>query len=278
MVILVALAASACGRIAFDASSSPTADAATSDGRVTTDAGSSDAGGGFDADTFDASVPPDAETSDAPGVVLPAPIHHWPFDEGTGTIAMDVVGPADLSLQNGAAWGAGRCGGALALDGMNGYAVASHGLGIGAITITAWVFYVGHGASNYGALVSEEDVGGNTLLVCYRSHGDMSDQMICAHSTTAPYARTESIIPLGRWVHLAMARSIDGLFTMYVDGALSGVPRQDGGAVRRGGTSIYVGARDALNDELDGFVDDVRVYERELSSSEIAAVFALGCP
>lgn len=214
-------------------------------------------------------------TADA---VISGLVHGWRFEDGAGTSAMDAIGGTTAMLLGNATWTTGRSGGALPVDGVNSWAQASLGLGTGAVTITAWIYPRSDGASGAATVVSEEDLGGVTLFECERNHLAAGDDMICADSTSnAPYAETAVPIALNGWTHFAMTRTAAGLFTIYVDGAPSGTAHQDGGPTVPGGTVLYMGARDNLDDRFDGYLDEVRVYDRELGPDEVGVLYAQGC-
>jgi hypothetical protein len=80
----------------------------------------------------------------------------------------------------------------------------------------------------------------------------------------------------GQWVHWTFMRSRDsGNFTIYKDGVLVGSYASDG--------LFAMGLIDELDelvlgDGYKGSVDDFRIYNRELSASEIATIMVEGAP
>ena len=75
-----------------------------------------------------------------------------------------------------------------------------------------------------------------------------------------------SYLSTNRWHHLAVVRS-GGNFLMYVDGALS--TQTTGGSLPLSGTYLEVGNDLANASFLHGNLDDLRIYNRALSTNEI---------
>lgn len=118
--------------------------------------------------------------------------------------------------------------------------------------------------------------GGNTLYFCLRDHNATPDHVVCSDSTASvPFVETTDPITIGRWFHLAVTRTATGQFTIYLDGALEAGPG-NGGPTFTMGTHFYIGARNG-SDPFQGSIDDVRIYDHELSAAEVAALFAEGC-
>lgn len=79
----------------------------------------------------------------------------------------------------------------------------------------------------------------------------------------------------GAWHHVALTRGDDAV-TLYVDGEPLGTSAPVAGSVSAGAlTGIRVGARvDGINNPLDGAVDDVWMFDQELSAAQIAELAA----
>lgn len=76
----------------------------------------------------------------------------------------------------------------------------------------------------------------------------------------------------GAWHHVAATRnSTSGAMTVYVDGILSGSGTGPTGA-RTAPPNLRIGSLQTGNNFLNGVIDDVRLYDRVLSASDIAAL------
>jgi concanavalin A-like lectin/glucanase superfamily protein/Big-like domain-containing protein len=191
------------------------------------------------------------------------------FEEGAGSSVADVSGTGNDGSISGATWTtSGRFGSALSFDGASDMVsiADSPSLDLTAgLTLEAWV--------NPRSLPSA--TWRSILLKERGSH--LSYAMYANSSTNAPSghvyiggdrsARGTSQIGLGTWTHLAA--TFDGaVVRMYVNGVQVGTRSITGsittstGALRLGGNTIW-------GEWFDGLVDEVRIYNRALSTTEI---------
>jgi DUF1680 family protein len=207
----------------------------------------------------------------------PPPFAAWyKLDETSGTAVADASAAGnDATLSGGAAWTAGKLGGAVALDGANGYVALPEGVITGAIaySVAAWVkldtlatwsrifdFGTGTGANMFLTPRS----GANTLRYAITIGGAGGEQQINAAPLTP-----------GAWTHVAVTYDGSGVGILYVDGqevgrntAMQVVPQWFGSHVTRN----YIGKSQYADPYLKGAVDDFRVYGRTLSPAEVSAL------
>jgi hypothetical protein len=91
------------------------------------------------------------------------------------------------------------------------------------------------------------------------------------HSDTQEGPIATAAVPTNGWVHLACTHTTGGNVTLYVNGAVagSGTSGQDLGPIQ---TAILVGASETtagVAQYFPGAIDDVRLYNRALTSGEI---------
>jgi len=209
------------------------------------------------------------------------PIAHWQFDESSGTTATDSSGNNNTgTLVNGPTWIPGRIGNGLSFDGVNdSMSVAdSTSLRLGTtMTVSTWVSVranvadwvrlVGKGSSsdrNYG-LWREWD--GDLLFQIY-SQGAAS---ACNFWNNLGAGSSTNIAAGSGWHHVLA--TYDGTTgNMYVDGtqAYSGACTITPAASADPLTVGYAGFHTYLN----GLLDDVRLYNRALSASEISSLYS----
>ncbi|MBI2609940.1 fibronectin type III domain-containing protein [Candidatus Giovannonibacteria bacterium] len=215
---------------------------------------------------------------------------HWKFDEGTGTTAADSSGNnVNASLLNGATFSAsGKVGGALSLDGVDDYALGDSGQWSGAFTISLWV--KPSSASNEGggvfassnnwvqANTFEISTGGNGCYGAYRfeAYGNGGGGIrgcmgVYGANTwtmlTATFDGNRNAIQSGSTASIKLYRNgqfigfadgyqqFSGLFTTYKLG------RDRGGEVNK---SNYF---------FKGDLDEVRIYNRALSTQEVLDIY-----
>ena len=81
--------------------------------------------------------------------------------------------------------------------------------------------------------------------------------------------------PTGGWQHLAGTRDASGVMTLYVDGVAVDTGSKDGD-LDGDDEPLYIGVDRVAGGEFTGSLDDVRVYNTELSVSEIRTIMATG--
>jgi VCBS repeat-containing protein len=199
---------------------------------------------------------------------------HWELDDGSGTTAADSIGPNDGTLTNMDAstdWVAGKVGGALDFDGSNDYVeigkTASQ-LGIGgshAKTVTAWAYtraFNGGGIFECGTHSNGQDFSLRT-----QSANDSWRTQFWGSSFDLDFTYSS----LGKWVHFAVV--YDGAKAIvYADGAEAASKTV---ALNTTDTKTFkIGRwRDSY---FDGIIDDVRLYDKALSPSQVQDLYSQG--
>ena len=222
---------------------------------------------GFDAQGNNTEI--DAPTQDTAGSLLP--IHHWKFDETGGSSAADSAGNIVGMLAGGATWGTGTINGAVDLDGTGAYVDLGnqHPLGTGAATISAWVFTrsIPAANANFSTIISFGFAG----LSC--GVQDFSTfRYGCSHDGFTMAAQSDdNALILGQWQLVTFVRNASGRITIYVDRIQSFIADQDAGQLDVGAIGSAIGAEgDDQQYPFDGLIDDVRLFDRALTASEIS--------
>jgi len=200
----------------------------------------------------------------------------YSFDEGTGSTLNDSSGRGNHGAIRGAQWtAAGRYCGALSFNGSSDWVtVADQGsLELtGPFTISAWVKPAS--VSTLAPVAVKERAGGISYGI-YSSEGRLINGLSRAPSAIATVNRTESAatsvsaLPVNAWSHLA-ATFNGGFLSLYVNGALAR-SRPARGWLAGGAGPLRIGANAVLGQFFQGVVDELRVYSRELSESELQA-------
>jgi len=209
---------------------------------------------------------------------LPTPISHWKLDEGSGTIAHDSVGTNDGTIY-GATWSTGQIGGALSFDGVNDYVqVSDSPFDFGATTdfsICAWVKTTNSSRKRIvdKLKVSRYPYEGFELLVdSGRAEIRVSDT---SYNTT--YCNATTTISDGQWHFITVVADRDDNLELYTNGVreafkpLSAVGNIDNNLALAIGRSM-----DYNGQYFNGLIDDVRIYKRVLSASEIQQLYQEG--
>jgi glucose/arabinose dehydrogenase/fibronectin type 3 domain-containing protein len=209
-----------------------------------------------------------ATTPDAPATP-PGLVGAWGFNEGAGTTAADASGSGNPgTLQGGTAWSAnGRYGGAVSFNGSTGLVrvedSASLDLTAG-MTLSAWVMpsvaqtgwrtimqkqsdaWFLNASSGAGALVP---AGGGTF------------------GSSTPYVAGATANPVGAWTNVAL--TYDGAtLRLFVNG-VQVATRPTTGAIQATASPLWIGGNNPYGEYFTGLIDEVRVYNRALTATEV---------
>jgi parallel beta-helix repeat protein len=206
-------------------------------------------------------------------------VSHWAFDEGAGLIAYDSAGSND-GVVFGAKWASGQLGGALDFDGADDYIEVSDNASLsltGAVTVGAWIWLdpawlpPGHGGA--GAIVCKHrDVTGKGYSL--RVQGDRHLRALLNGNAVVSQLQ----VPVGRWTYVALTFESSGSrVVLYINGSedssasIAGTLTASGCGLRIGGQSCYAGGTGS--EVFYGTIDDVRLYNRALSASEVLQLY-----
>ena len=200
----------------------------------------------------------------------------WKFDEGSGTTAADSSGNNNNgTLQNfstdNSMWIPGQIGQALTFNAVNSIVVTpSDFVGANPATICVWTDAKSLGVEwGYSRIIEN----GRLILQVnkYAQYSFTSDN-------GAHWVYTANNLPiLNRWCHVCLTRDASGLVNFYVDGVLSGAANQNSGTPVAGVRQISIGGKTTTPYQVwDGYLDDLRMYNRVLSASEISELYYQG--
>lgn len=208
----------------------------------------------------------------------------WKLDDGSGTTATDSSGNGNGGAITGTvSWTTGHINGALTFNGTNtavnmGTPSALNLTHVG--TIACWVNFSNAqlSAHPWPMIVGNGDWGNdlNGYMLAVNSAFGGEGQIIfqVLNAATGDYVVSPLQYSDGAWHHLC--GTWDGTtLTLYVDGTSVGTTPQTNDAVS--GVYPFVMGRNAAaaDSYFNGLLDDVRVYNRALSSTEVAALAAM---
>ena len=198
---------------------------------------------------------------------LPGPVASYSFNEGAGSTLHDSSGKHEGAISNGATWTTGKYGSALHFDGIDDLVTipAAADLKFGNdFTLEAWVR---PDELRPWVTVLSKDAPGYELN---SEGGYEAPRGAVASSSTNNYvvnATSANRLPALTWSHLALTS--DGSYIrLYVNGTQVGTG--SAGAVYAAEGLTRIGGNPLTSDYLKGAIDDVRLYNRTLTVSEIA--------
>ncbi len=212
-------------------------------------------------------------------------VGYWKYDDGSGSTAADASTNADTgTLTNGPTWTTGQIGGAVNFDGNNDYVTSAGATGADirdSISLAHWVKFDAFPTSGNHSTFINNDTGGNHLYTfeLYNNSGAYFITFVPGGGGNENTSAAVSI-STGTWYHMAVsydAQSNDVIF--YLNGAVVGTADDSVVGGYAGGTgTLYFGADAGTGSYLDGQMDEVRIYDRALSSDEMAALSRLTTP
>jgi hypothetical protein len=198
------------------------------------------------------------------------------FNEGSGTTVTDLSGSGHTGTIANATWTTGgKYGNALSFNGSNAWVTINDAADLrltAGMTVEAWVNPTVNASKWSAAIVKEQpsDPANDIAYALYTADGSGKPPAVHGLFGSGGGADKSAVgtstLPLNTWTHLA--GTYDGTaLRLYVNGALVATKAQTGsmttttGALRIGG--------DASNEFFTGLIDEVRVYNRALSQTEI---------
>ena len=206
-------------------------------------------------------------------------VGHWKADEGSGTTLLDSSGSGNTAtLFGNSTWVNGKIGQAVSFDGTGDYATVSHNPGLNmtnAITMATWVR---PGRATTQELITKATNGatnGYQLALAQSGTAATSQRAFVRFnqvaSTDTYRVSATSTYPIdGTWMHVAA--TYDGaMIRLYINGVQEAtLPATV--AIATNTLPLSFGAEANGARALQGAMDDIRLYSRALSASEISAL------
>lgn len=199
---------------------------------------------------------------------------YWTFDEGAGP------DPDRSSLYGSAGFAKGVSGTCLEMS-HDGYAIFNRVEALQdlrQVTVETWFKYRSLSRTDQGGRLFCRG-GSFCLLVGAPGSGSSALGVYLAGTDSEDWRRGRTMVAPGEWHHAAF--TFDGRdIRIYLDGRLDGLFPTNGSMVIRpddqGCIGRYPYAAPGYQAPLDGFVDELAVYDRPLTPDEIAAHYRLG--
>jgi len=186
----------------------------------------------------------------------------WKFDETSGSTAADSSGNGFHASVTGATWTAGKLGGALDLDAADSVSMPGPTGAMAAFSVAFWINPRSH--SDWNQVVGPDwpqflfhtTAGG--AIYCGIDHGSWTSRF-------SPAQLPNGTLELNTWQHFVFTYE-GGTANFYKNGALLATKTQESPDPW---TSFGIS-------DADGLFDDLRIYGRALSSTEVQALYATG--
>ena len=195
----------------------------------------------------------------------PGLVAAYSFDDGVGASAVDDSGGGNVAALGGATWTtAGKLGGALQFAGSGPPVSVSDSPSLdltNAMTLMAWVRPSALSAYWTDVIIKED--------TAYYLQSDSPEGKPTTGGTFHPFGplRAGSALPLNQWTHLAS--TYDGAnLRLYVNGLQVAIQPLTG-PIQTSSLPLRIGGHSVYGEHFTGTIDEVRIYNRALSASEV---------
>jgi hypothetical protein len=214
------------------------------------------------------------------------PVLALSFNELSGTAANDSSGNGNNGTIAGATRVTGQVGfgGALSFDGVSSIVNIAHSASLAlssGMTLEAWVnpsANAGTGANDgWRTVIMKERAGVGLAYALYGNDGNTNPSRPAGYirnANTDKEATAGPALPVGVWTHLAV--TYDGTsIRLYVNGVLRSTTGSAGGGIAASTSPLRIGGNTVFSvpgtEYFAGLIDEVRIYNRALSTAEITA-------
>jgi hypothetical protein len=190
------------------------------------------------------------------------------FNEGLGSSAADASGKGNVGALNGATWTTGgKFGGALSFNGVNNWVTVADANSLdltSGMTLEAWVKPSALGTA-WRTVVLKERPGG--MVYALYANQNTSRPVGQAFIGAERNALGSATLALNVWTHIAVTFD-GGNLRFYANGALTATTAVTGAMVASTGV-LRIGGNAIWSEWFQGVIDEVRIYNRALSATEI---------
>lgn len=219
--------------------------------------------GGTTTTPTDTTTTPPATATSNDGLVAA-----YGFEEVSGTTVTDASGNGNHgTITNAVSIANGHSGKALSFNGANAWVTVKDSASLdlsASMTLEAWVYPLT--MTNGGQTVILKESSGAEVYALY---ADEDANLPVSYINDGSYRGVTgpNRLPVNTWTHLVA--TYDGQYQrLYVNGievaksAQSGLIQQSGGVLRLGGNSVW-------GEYFNGYIDEVRIYNRALTATEV---------
>jgi hypothetical protein len=222
-----------------------------------------------------------------PGVSDPVPrilgpsdglVSYWPLDSIEDGTAEDIVGGNDGTPKNGVSETGGKVDDAASFDGIDDYVTVPDDSSLDlteALTLAAWV-KPSSDQESYARIISREQSGVGNRQYNLGVNQSAEDPRTVIDTVDDDAVEISGEVPFtdDSWHHAVMTFEASSEVRLYVDGDEVDSTSVNSSLVSRSST-VKFGAPAHLPDKdyFTGGIDDIRIYDRALSGSEVADLY-----
>ena len=203
---------------------------------------------------------------------------YWNMDEGAGTTAYDASDNShNGTLTNGPKYTEGKIGNALEFDGSNDYVDCGSDSSLNIIdnvTVEAWIYPESWDSAGYDPIV-EKTGSHDTGWMLTQDWTELKFKTLENWGVASYAGFLSSACSLNHWHHLVGVYD-DTYIYIYLDGVLKDTTPIVKPTTTTG--NLYIGSIPADSKYFNGAIDEVRIYNRALTASEVRYHYNRGGP
>ena len=219
------------------------------------------------------------------GIILRPVFHtglvgYWDFQEGAGDNVYDKSGQDNDGTWNGTGshWADGKIGKGGSFNGSNDYVdcANNNGLNITATTtVVAWIKKNGTQENGYGTIWHDRAIDHRNRFFVL-TDGSLLAQYIIGGNDSQPTAPANSVLD-NVWTHVIL--TYDGSEIVFWVNGIKQTPVAATGAMSSSTANKWIGLGQSSGVyNFNGIIDEVRLYNRALSASEVERIYKLSKP
>jgi PKD repeat protein len=193
------------------------------------------------------------------------------FEEASGSVVVDASGKGNHGTISGAKrTSSGKYGKALVFDGVDDWVTindsASLDLNTG-MTLEAWVYPTAT-MSGWRTVILKEDSGSGVYYLYANSGTNQPAGIVETSDNGEQMTSGRTPLSVNKWTHLAV--TYNGQYQrLYVNGVEVAAQPQTGAIVNYSNGVLRIGGTSIWNEFFKGRIDEIRIYNRALSASEV---------
>lgn len=206
---------------------------------------------------------------------------YWAMNEGKGETVGDSSGKQNNGNLVSGSWTSGKRGGATSLNGTSNYIYVStstdfeiKSVSQEPFTVSAWVKPTQSPADSQ-SIFSIGTTDFNSISMAL----DLDEKLYLVASNNGSSwginNKSTNSVPLNQWSFVTFTRSVAGLYTYYINGVDAGGSFTNASDLFVNANSVKIGAhyRNLAGYYFGGLLDDIRIYNRVLSVTEIQNLY-----
>lgn len=209
-------------------------------------------------------------------------IGHWMLDDGSGTTAADSAGSHNGTLTNGPTWTTGKMSGAVEFDGTDDLVTMGTSADIlgnaTAASICFWMKYLPSSVTSDGAVAATYSPGWMVWVddVAANSGRQNTLSFVIKNGSDYQVEGSNNLITTGTWDQYCTTFQASSFMRIYKNGVMDQELTTVPATITTSSNAFQFGQAPGGSRILNAQLDDIRIYNRALSTTEIQQLYSYG--